>query len=141
MDRKAARALAKTTLEALGAFHAVWQGAPDKFAGQSPIALISSGSIQLTPIARELYTVENGLTVAIYVRRDAGLVAAAATEDLLDDLALSVVEALHATGWFDVTTSSAAPEAGNLRDVDRNGVLYRVERIPLTVLDEHEDGD
>lgn len=141
MDRKAARQLAKTTLEALNVFTAVLQGAPDKFGGRSPIAIVSSRSMLLTDVARELYTVENGLTVSIYVRRDPGETAAAATEDLLDDLALSVAEALHNSGRFELETSSAAPESGNLRDVDRNGTLYRVERIPLIVLDEHEDGD
>lgn len=141
MDRKAARALAKTTLQGLNVFTAVLQGAPDKFAGRSPIAIISSRSLRLLDVARELYTVENGLTVSIYVRRDSGEAAAAAAEDLLDDLALLSATALHTSGFFELETSSAAPDAGNLRDVDRNGVLYRVERIPLIVLDEHEDED
>jgi hypothetical protein len=141
MDRKAARALAKTTLDALNVFTAVLHGAPDKFGGRSPIAIISSRSLQLIDDARALYTVENGLTVSIYVVREPGEAPAAAAEDLLDDLALLTATALHMTGRFQLETSSAAPESGNLRDVDQNGKLYRVERIPLIVLDAHEDGD
>lgn len=136
MDRKAARALVATTLQGLGTFQAVWQGAPDKFGGLSPVALISSRSIDLTPDARALYEITSGITVSIYVNRTA--LGAEAAEDLLDDLALSVVEALHATGAFQIDASTAGPEAGNLRDVDRNGIIYRIERIPLTVLDENE---
>lgn len=136
MDRKAGRALAKTTLEGLNIFQAVWQGAPDKFGGVSPVALVSSRSIDLTPDARALYEITNGITVSIYVKREKD--GAGAAEDLLDDLALTVVEALHATDAFQIDASSAGPDAGNLRDVDGNGVIYRVERIPLTVLDEHE---
>lgn len=137
MDRKAARALVATTLQGLGTFQAVWQGAPDKFGGLSPVALISSRSIDLTPDARALYEITSGITVSIYVNRTA--LGAEAAEDLLDDLALSVVEALHAaSNLIQIDASTAGPEAGNLRDVDRNGIIYRIERIPLTVLDENE---
>lgn len=136
MDRKAARQLAETTLTGLGTFEAVLHGPPDAFSGRSPVAVITSRSLRLEAIARSLYEVTVGITVSIYVRKDDD---AEAAEDQLDDLALTVAAALHATGQFQVLESSAGPESGNLRDVDRNGVLYRVERMPLVVLDEGSD--
>lgn len=137
-SRKEARALAKTTLQALGVFEAVLSGAPNLFAGRSPVCVVTSRSLVMGPLTRGVMEVTSGITVSIYVRRDAGESDAEAAEDQLDDLALSVIAALHATDVLYVSESSAGPENGNLRDVDRNGVIYRIERIPLTVLDETE---
>lgn len=139
MDRKTARALAQTALEGLNVFEAVLLGAPTLFGGRSPVAVITSRSLQLQgadEVARGLYTITNGITVSIYVRRDDD---GSATEDQLDDLALQCALALHATHVFDLAESSAGPENGNLRDVDQNKIIYRIERIPLTVLDEGSD--
>jgi hypothetical protein len=139
LSRKEARALAKTTFEALGVFEAVLAGAPDLFAGRSPVAVITSSSLDFQQVARELYEETSTITASIYVRRDAGAAQAAASEDQLDDLARACLLALHATGVFAVHPSSAAPQDGNLRDVDRNSVLYRIERIELTVTNEGSD--
>ena len=132
--RTEARALAENALEGLGLFEVVVQGSPDLFAGRSPVCVITSRGMDLKWVARELVTLPSTITVAIYVRRDADDDGAA--EDQLDSLTTAVLLALHATGVFFVGESSADPASGNLRDVDRNGVLYRVERIPLTVLEE-----
>jgi hypothetical protein len=134
MDRKAARAAAKSAITTLGTFGLVKSGAPDSFGGKPIVALITSRSLLLTPIARSLYEVTNQITVSIYVQRAAG--AEAATEDLLDDLALSVVTALHNTGQFLAEQSDAGASGAPNRNID--GKVYRVERIPFTVLDEQQ---
>lgn len=134
MNRKAARTLAKTTLTALGSFQAVLHGAPDSFGGQSPVALITSRSLELTEIARDLYTVTNGITVSIYVVRAAA--SGEATEDTLDDLVAAAAAALHSTGVFVVGQSDAGTAGTPSRLID--GKIYRLERIPLTILDEGE---
>ena len=134
MDRSAARALAKSTLEALSLFKAVEKGVPGLFAGRSPVAVITSRSMNLQPLSRALIEIESGITVSIYVRHDSN--GAGADEDQLDSLTKASMLALHATGVFSIAESSADPAGGHLRDVDRNNVLYRIERIPLTVLEE-----
>jgi hypothetical protein len=141
MDRTAARALIKTTLEGLGTYQAVVQGVPSLFAGRSPIAVITSRSMGLEYATRELYTLPSGVSVAIYVYHDPEA-AEGTSEDQLDSLTKAAMIALGTLEVsdqriFDLGESSADPSSGNLRDVDRNGTLYRVERIPLTVLDEH----
>jgi hypothetical protein len=135
MDRHAARGAAVAALVATGSYALVTGGAPDDFAGQSPVAVVTSKSIKLEIIARDLFEVTNGLVVSLYVRRDAG--DEEATETLLDELALAAVLALHATGVFYVEQSDAFAEGSPNRIVD--GVVYRVERIPLHVLSEGSD--
>ena len=136
-NRKAARALAQSTLEALGVFEAVLQGFPAKFAGRSPLAIISSRSLTMAPLTRGVMEETSGITISLYVRQDATEDSGAA-EDQLDDLTTAVLLALHATDVFYISETSADPTSGNLRDVDRNGTLYRVERIPVTCLDKSE---
>lgn len=144
MDRTAARALIKTTLEGLDAYEVIIQGVPNLFAGRSPVAVITSRSMGLDYSAHGLYTIPSGITVSIYVYHDPDA-DEGASEDQLDSLtkaamlALAVLESDNQR-VFAVGESSADPAAGNLRDVDRNGTLYRVERIPVTVLDEHGYG-
>ena len=135
MDCKAARAAAVNAITALNTFNLVQSGAPDSFNQKAIVALITSRSLALTSIARGLYEVTNQITVSIYVQRAAG--AEAATEDLLDDLALSVVTALHDTGLFLAEQSDAGASGAPNRNID--GKIYRVERIPFTVLDEGSD--
>lgn len=131
MDRATARTFAQTVLEALGLFQSVVQGPSDSFGGASPVAVITSRSMRLDDVARELYTVDNGISVSIYVRRDPDPVGA---EAKLDDLTLAAMVALHITGAFDIGESNADPAGGYQRVID--GVVYRIERIPLSVLDE-----
>ena len=132
MNRKAARALAKTTLTGLGTFQAVLQGAPDSFGGQSPVAVVTSRALELEQVTRRQYTVTNGLTISIYVIRAAA--DGEATEDTLDDLVEAAAVALHNTGSFEVGQSDAGTAGAPNRLID--GKIYRLERIPLTVLDE-----
>ncbi len=136
LSRTEARALAVATLDALGTFEAVLRGPPAKFAGRSPVAVISSRALDLEQDTHTLIGVTCEVTISLYVRSDTGDEAAA--EDLLDDLALSVALALYATEGFSLAKSSAGPEDGNLRDVDRNGVLYRVERIVISAFQRYE---
>jgi len=139
MDRTAARALAASTLAATGAYTVgadvhVYQGGLGDFGGQSPVAVVTSRSLGLEAIARDLYEVTNGLSVSIYVRKADGATGAADAEATLDTLVRDAAVALHETGYFLVGESSAAPDGFPLRLIDT--VLYRVERIPLTVLEE-----
>lgn len=127
LTRTEARALAVTTLEALGTFEAVLRSPPALFGGISPIAIVTSKALTVGQDTHELIGVISDVTVSIYVRSENG--AADAAEDLLDSLALSSALALYATEGFDLAKSSAGPEDSGLRDPDRNGVLYRVERI------------
>ena len=143
MNRSDARAAAAAALIATGSYTVggvdqVYQGATDAFGGRSPTAVILSTSLRLDLVARELYTIESGLSVSIYVRQaDSTAASAAAAESLLDDLIAEAALALHATGNFEVGQSDAAPEGAPRRSID--GVIYRVERLPLTVLDEGAD--
>jgi hypothetical protein len=132
MDRKAARALAVSTITALSAFDLVQSGAPDSFLGKAKVALVTSRALQLVEIARGLYEVVNQITVSIYIQRAAG--GEAAAEDALDDRAQAIVLALHATGSFLAEQSDAGGSGAPNRIID--GTTYRVERLPFTVLDE-----
>jgi hypothetical protein len=134
MDRKAARAAAKSAIEGLGTFDLVASGAPDSFQGKAVVALITSRALSLSGIARNLYEVTNQITISIYVQRAAG--GEAVAEDMLDDLALSVTTALHDTGLFFAEQSDAG--AGGRPNAKVDGKIFRVERIPFTVLDEQE---
>ena len=139
MDRTAARALAAATLSATGAYTVgadvnVFQGSLDHFEGRSPIAVVTSRALGLEAIARDLFTVTSGLSVSIYVRKPDGAAGAADAETALDTLVRAAAIALHETGSFEVGESNAAPDGFPLRLIDQ--VLYRVERLPLTVLEE-----
>jgi len=146
MDRTAARSLAASTLAATGAYTVgadvhVYQGSLGSFEGVSPVAVVTSRALGLEIIARGdaahpagMYEVTNGLSVSIYVRKADGATGAADAEATLDTLVRDAAVALHATGYFLVGESSAAPDGFPLRLIDT--VLYRVERIPLSVLEE-----
>jgi len=139
MDRPTARALVKTTLDNLGTYSAVSQGPLLKFAGVSPVAIISSRSYDLTRLARDMAELTAGMTLTIYVRHDSD---DGTSETQLDTLVKAALIALYAVKdanderVFSFDASNADIASGNLRDVDRNGVLYRVERIPISVLEE-----
>lgn len=139
MDRTAARALAASTLIAttsytVGAVNHVFQGALEVFDGRTPVAVITSRSMRMEVVAREVDTIHNGLSVSIYVRKPDGEAGAAAAETQLDTLVRQAIIAFEATGAFEHQETNAAPDGYPLRDID--GVLYRVERIPLIVLEE-----
>lgn len=139
MNRTAARALVKTTLVATGAYTVdtvdqVYQGALEHFDGRTPIAVITSRTMALDEEARALYTIRNGLYVSIYVRKPDSTDGASDAEDTLDTLVEAATIALYETRLFEVGESSSAPDGYPLREID--GVLYRVERLQLTVLEE-----
>jgi len=137
MDRTQARQLAHQVLEATDGYDRVFDGPADSFDAQSPIAVITSKSIGATFDAREVWSIESGILVSIYVRRDPGTDAAAAAEDQLDSLVVSAVRGLIATGDFDIGPSDAFAENAPVRIID--GTPYRVERIPLRVSDDYEE--
>jgi len=119
----------------------VYQGSLTTFDGVSPVAVVTSRALGLEIIARGdaahpagMFEVTNGLSVSIYVRKADGATGAADAEATLDTLVRDAAVALHATGSFLVGESNAAPDGFPLRLIDQ--VLYRVERLPLTVLEE-----
>lgn len=139
MDRTTARNLIKTTLDALMTYELVNQGAPGAFKGRNPVAIISSRSMALVEVARDSAEIGNGLTLTIYVRHDSD---DGTSETQLDTLVRAALLALYAVKdaqgvrVFSFDASNADIASGNLRDVDRNGTLYRVERIPINVYEE-----
>ncbi len=137
MQRAAARALAKTTLDATSAYTLVAQGALASFDGKTPVAIVTSRTMRLEMVTRAIGTIANGLYISIYVRKDEGAAGAEAAEDQLDTLvrqAVIALEGLNDGDTFEVGETDAAPDGFPLRLID--GVPYRVERIPVTVLEE-----
>ncbi len=137
MNRTQARALAKRVLDESDGYDRIFDGPTDSFDAKTPIAVITSKSIGATFDARDSWSIESGVLVSIYVRRDPGAAAAAAVEDQLDRLVDSAVRALIATGAFDIGPSDAFAENAPTRIID--GTPYRVERIPLRVADDYEE--
>jgi hypothetical protein len=124
MDRKQARALAKTTLEGTGSYALVVSGPVRKLGGKSPAAAIISKGLDLSFDARDEWTLSGEVLISIYVRCTIGDEEAA--EDQLDNLTTGAALALRDAG-FTHMTSDATPESAPLRDLD--GVFYRVERL------------
>lgn len=133
MSRKAKRAAIQTALIALAGLpdDQVYRAPRRTFQGRSPIAIVLSAS-QLDHFetrgasSPDWYT--RGYSVTLYVRCDNGTEDTA--EDLLDDLRDAAGVALRGIGC-DVGESSAEPSGAPLREIDN--ILYRVERIPLTM--------
>lgn len=129
MNRTAARAAIAATLDALDLFAVVMHGTPDSFEGQSPVAVISSTSMLGGRLTRGVLDVASGMTVSIYVQRPAG--GESATEDTLDALTLATITALLTSGDMIPHQSDASPGGAPSRIID--GLVYRVERIPVTL--------
>lgn len=127
MNRQQARELAKTTLDALATYQAVYEGARRTFGGISPVASVLSKSLQVVPEAADVFSGRIRLTVTIYVRCDEGDEDTA--EDTLDTLVEAAMDALKDAGFL-MDASDSAPENAPLRNVD--GVFYRVEQLTLT---------
>lgn len=132
MNREQARELAATTLTGLGTYQAVYEGARRKFGGISPVAVILSKGLQITPIAAALWEGIPRLSATIYVRCDEG--AEDTAEDQLDTLVEAAMVAFKNAGFL-VDASDSAPEGAPLRNID--GVFYRAEIIPLHVEEEY----
>lgn len=126
MNRKAARQLAKTTLQGLGLFHTVFAAPVRKLGGISPVAMLSGLSIQDELIGRGTHQQPHTINLIIYVRNDAGNEETA--ENLFDDLALAVIAPLRAAG-FSIDPSNSEPYGAVLNEID--GFFYRAERFPL----------
>lgn len=139
MNRSQARALARSVLVASGDYPAatalIADGPLDTFDGRSPVAVITSRSMDVTFDARDEWTLQSGILVSIYVLREAGQ--AAAVEDRLDDLVRNALTALIETEAFEaIGPSDAFAESAPIRRID--GKSYRVERIPLRADEDYE---
>lgn len=132
MTRKAKRAAIQTAIINLAGFpdDQVYRSPRRKFQGKSPIAIVLSTS-EINHFETRGATVPDwqtyGYAVTLYIRMDEGT--EDTTEDLLDDLRDAVGAALRGIGC-DIGESSA-PDGAPLRDID--SILYRVERIPVTI--------
>lgn len=135
MNRTDARAQIAATLDALDLFAVVMHGTPDSFEGQSPVAVISSTSMLGGLLTRGVLEVASGMTISIYVLRPAG--SEGATEDALDALTLAVIAALLTGGDMVPHQSDASPGGAPSRIID--GLVYRVERIPVTLANNLEE--
>jgi hypothetical protein len=131
MSRKGKRDGIRTALVGLGTFAAVYKGARRRFGGLSPVATVLSRG-------EESHFDTRGATapdwqtfsyiLQLFVRADEG--AEEAAEDLLDDVREAIGPALMAIGCV-LGESDAEPLGFALRNID--GVLYRVERVPLHI--------
>lgn len=131
ITRQQARENAKTALDALARFSAVYKSPRRTFGKASPVAVVSSRSLRIVDLTRDLHDQEDqGLYVSLYVRADDGQEDAA--EDTLDQLIVAAGDALRDAG-FAIGESDAAPDGAPLRNID--GVFYRVERFPVTYTD------
>jgi hypothetical protein len=131
MSRKGKRESIRVALAALGTFAAVYKGARRKFGGLSPVATILSRGEESHfdtrgATAPDWQTFRYVLTIFVAVPDGAEDTA----EDTLDDLRESIGPALMATGCV-LGESDAEPLGFALRNID--GVLYRVERIPVSI--------
>lgn len=131
MNRQQARELAVTTLSGLNTYAAVYEGARRRFNGEgiSPVASVLSRGLEIIDLTRDVHDeAVLSIAVTIYVRCDEG--GEDTAEDALDTLVHAAALAFITAG-FRVGQSDSAPEGAVLRNIDR--VLYRAERIPLTV--------
>ena len=127
MNRQQAREAARTALDALGTYQAVYEGARRVLDGMSPIATVLSKGSAYVDLTRGSNDEErHRLSVTLYVRCDEGSEDTA--EDQLDGLVEAALTTLASAG-FVVEESDSAPEGAPLRNID--GVFYRVERIPI----------
>lgn len=132
MNRQQARELAASTLTALSTYQAVYEGVRRTFGGISPVACVLSKSLQIIPVARDVFQGLPKLSITVYVRCDDG--GEDAAEDQMDSLIEAAIVAFKNAG-FTVGESDSAPEGAPLRNID--GVFYRAETIPLTMEEDY----
>jgi hypothetical protein len=131
MNRKAARALAKATLEGLELFDRVEDHEPDAFSG-ALIATVHSKSLGYVEDARDSFSSPAEIWVSIYVRRAAN--SGAATEDLLDDLVRAAMRAIAAAFSPSIEQLQIVSAAGYKDE----GKHYRAERFAVQFTDDEE---
>jgi hypothetical protein len=132
MNRSAARAAVASALASAG-FDLIVQGAPDSFAGAAKVAVITSSGTERQQLGRNISQDVNGVIVSIYVQR--GLGGGPGTEDSLDALTAATIAAIDNLDTSIVFARSDAG-AGGAPNRRIDGIMFRVERIGFTVLDE-----
>jgi hypothetical protein len=132
MNRSAARAAVATALGGAG-FDLIVQGAPDSFAGAAKVAVITSAGTERQQLGRSIEQDVNSIIVSIYVQR--GLGGGPATEDSLDALTSATIAAIDAIDDR-ITFARSDAGAGGAPNRRVDGLMYRVERIGFTILDE-----
>ncbi len=134
MDRAAARALAKTTLDSLGVFAKGFLSEPESFGGYNPIFVVHSKSLTFAPDTRDDTIRTTELWVTIYVRRerDASDTDKDAIEATLDSLTLDAMEALW-NAFADVVPRglTIGPSETGYPQRDFDSASYRLERFPI----------
>lgn len=128
MDRKAARALAKTTLQAVSGLASVTEYEPDVFSG-SAFAVIHSKSLGILQDGRNDYTSPAEVWVTIYVLRAAG--AGATVENSLDDLTRACMRALWTAFYTKANDLQIGPSEAGIPLKTPDGKAYRMERFAL----------
>lgn len=121
LNRKDARAGLIAQMQAIPAFEAVHDHLPKDLEGKSPVCTVESGPAVYRWEPAHYNTFQ--FIVGVWVRRDD----AGTAEDLLDDLAQDVAEAVYA--WH--TAEFVDPSAPDYEEID--GVLYRVEWFFVSV--------
>lgn len=132
--RQQAREAVATLLSGLGTYQLVSEGARRTFSQVSPVAVVLSRGLRPIQLTRDTHDEHDLLLSAtIYVRCDQSVdgTTEAAAEDTLDTLVTAAEIALRAAGYLIDGATDAAPDGAPLRDIQ--GVLYRVERIPIVL--------
>ena len=135
MKRKDGRALAKSTLEALGVFELVESHEPDSFRGAA-FATVHSKSLGIVQDARDDFSAPVEIWVSIYVKRPAGQ--GAAVEDALDELVRVSMRALYAAFYDQAANLRIGPSESGYPPSPIDGKPYRIERFAVRFDDDEE---
>lgn len=128
MDRKAARALAKTTLAAVSGIGSATEYEPDVFSG-SAFAVIHSKSLAVLQSDRDGYASPAEIWVTIYVLRTS--TTGATVENTLDDLTRASMRALW-TAFEDAANNlQIGPSEAGIPLKTPDGKAYRMERFAV----------
>jgi hypothetical protein len=133
MNRAAARAAVATAIQGAG-FDLIVQGAPETFNGKAKVAVITSAGTERVLLARGPTSEDiNSIVVSIYVQRAAN--GGSSVEDSLDSLTAATIAAIDA---LDTSITFARSDAGAAGAPNRrvDGLMFRVERIGFTILEE-----
>lgn len=125
--RDEAVVLAVTTLNATGSYQAVYNDFPNKFEGQSPVAVAYGQGYRVVPIARGMIDIPSEIAVIILVWRDPDQPTAAGQQK--NELIREAMLAFHAAGFENIRSDAGTSIPQRIID----GEAYTVERIVMTM--------
>ncbi len=135
MDRKAGRALAKSTIEGLDLFDQIESHEPERL-DKPLLVTIHSKSLGMLQTARDDFSAPAEIWISIYVRRITGQ--GSATEDLFDDVVRATIRALFAAFYPHAANLQIGPSQAGVPDRPIDGKNYRMERFAVRFDDDEE---